>query len=164
MQEIFFQGWSGPGRILLVGVLSYAALVLILRATGKRTLSKLNAFDLVVTIALGSTLSSIILDDQIALIEGLTALALLAFLQFAVAFTTARLPFLRRYITAEPTLLLYEGRLRPDALKRSAWSRARCCRPCATRAAGPCRRPRRSSCRATAPWRWCWAAVLDAAP
>lgn len=118
MQDIFFQGWSGPGRILLVGVLSYAALVLILRATGKRTLSKLNAFDLVVTIALGSTLSSIILDTQVALVEGVTALALLAFLQFAVAWTTARLPFLRRYITAEPALLLYEGRLKPDALKR----------------------------------------------
>ncbi len=47
--SIFFEGWSGPVRILLVGVLSYAALVLLLRLTGKRTLSKLNAFDLVVT-------------------------------------------------------------------------------------------------------------------
>ncbi|MDI6624375.1 MAG: hypothetical protein QME55_06565 [Brevundimonas sp.] len=37
--SIFFQGWDGPLRILVTGVLSYAALIVILRLTGKRTLS-----------------------------------------------------------------------------------------------------------------------------
>ena len=55
-QGMLFQGWAGIGRTLLVGTLAYATLVLFLRISGKRTLSKLNAFDLVVTVALGSTL------------------------------------------------------------------------------------------------------------
>jgi len=48
-----FQDWGGVLRVLAAGVLGYAALVLVLRISGKRTLSKMNAFDLVVTVALG---------------------------------------------------------------------------------------------------------------
>lgn len=116
--EVFFQGWSDPLRIVVVGVISYAALILILRLTGKRVLSKLNAYDLVVTIALGSTLSSIILDRSIALIEGLTAIALLVLLQLGVSWTTTRRPSLRRLVTAEPALLLSGGELRRETMKR----------------------------------------------
>ncbi len=66
-QGMLFQGWPGILRTLLVGTLAYVTLVLFLRISGKRTLSKLNAFDLVVTVALGSTLSAILLQESIAL-------------------------------------------------------------------------------------------------
>ena len=56
---MFFDSWTALGRVLLVGTLAYVALVAILRISGKRTLTKLNAFDLVVTVALGSTLATI---------------------------------------------------------------------------------------------------------
>ncbi len=49
---MFFDSWAGLLRVLVVGPLAYAALVLLLRVTGKRTLSKMNAFDLIVTVAL----------------------------------------------------------------------------------------------------------------
>lgn len=65
--EMFFQDWQRIGRTLVVGVLAYATIVLFLRISGKRTLAKLNAFDLVVTVALGSTLSAILLQESIAL-------------------------------------------------------------------------------------------------
>ena len=55
---MFFDSWAGLGRVLVVGVLAYSALVLLLRISGKRTLTKMNAFDLVVTVALGSTLAT----------------------------------------------------------------------------------------------------------
>ena len=46
MSSFFFESWTGLVRILLVAPLAYVALVLILRISGKRTLSKFNAFDL----------------------------------------------------------------------------------------------------------------------
>src|SRR4051794_24742339 len=55
---MFFHSWAALGRVLLVGPLAYVALVLLLRVSGKRTLTKLNAFDLVVTVSLGSTLAT----------------------------------------------------------------------------------------------------------
>lgn len=116
--SLFFQGWNGPIRILIVGVLSYAALVLLLRLTGKRTLSKLNAFDLVVTVALGSTLSTAILDKNTPLLDGLVAMGLLVALQFAVTWTMVRRPSLHRLIRADPVLLMAGGELRPETLRR----------------------------------------------
>lgn len=50
-KEMIFQDWEGVVRTILVGVLAYATLVIFLRISGKRTLAKLNAFDLVVTVA-----------------------------------------------------------------------------------------------------------------
>lgn len=117
-ESLFFQGWEGPLRILVVGVLSYAALVALLRLTGKRTLSKLNAFDLVVTVALGSTLSTAILDRSTPLLDGLIAMGLLVLLQFAVTWTMVRKPTLLRLIRADPVLLMAGGELRPGTLRR----------------------------------------------
>ncbi len=49
------------GRVALMAGLAYLALVGLVRASGKRTLAKMNAFDLVVTVALGSCLATIVL-------------------------------------------------------------------------------------------------------
>ncbi|MFL1876128.1 DUF421 domain-containing protein [Hansschlegelia beijingensis] len=108
---MFFDSWTGLFRVLVVGICAYGALVVFLRISGKRTLAKLNAFDLVVTVALGSTLSSIILTKSVALLEGLLALALLIVLQLVITWLSVRSERFKKLIKAEPTLLLYEGRL-----------------------------------------------------
>ncbi len=59
---------------------------------GGGTLSKMNACDLVVTVALGSTLATILLSSDIALAKGLLALALLVGLQLAVTWPSVRSP------------------------------------------------------------------------
>ncbi|MEJ5946065.1 YetF domain-containing protein [Pseudokineococcus basanitobsidens] len=105
-------------RVALVGTAAYAALVAVLRLSGKRTLAKLNAFDLVVTVALGSTLATILLSADVAWTEGVLALVLLVALQLVVAQATTRVPALRRLVTAAPTLLLHEGRVLEDVLRR----------------------------------------------
>ncbi|MGY1755032.1 DUF421 domain-containing protein [Blastococcus sp. SYSU D01042] len=114
---MWFDAWSDIARVLAVGTAAYATVVVVLRLTGKRTLSKLNAFDLVVSVALGSTLATILLSSDVSWAEGATALALLAGLQFAVAWTTTHLPGGRSVVTAPPTLLLHDGRLLPEALR-----------------------------------------------
>ena len=113
---MFFDGWSGLLRILVVGVLAYAGMVLILRVSGKRTLSKMNAFDFVVTVALGSSLATVILSREVALVEGLLAFALLIGLQYLVAWSATRWSGLRRLIKAQPTLVYYRGSFLDHAL------------------------------------------------
>lgn len=116
--DFFFQGWDGPLRILVIGPMAYVALIAMLRLTGKRTLSKLNAYDLVITVALGSVLATIILNKDTALLEGLTAIALLVLLQLAVTWTMVRRPDLRRLLRSDPALLLAGGRLQTDTMRR----------------------------------------------
>jgi uncharacterized membrane protein YcaP (DUF421 family) len=107
--EMFFQNWEGIVRTLIVGALAYITLVLFLRVSGKRTLAKLNAFDLVVTIALGSTLSAVLLQESIALAEGATAFAVLIVLQYVVAWASVRSSRFASIIRAEPALLARDG-------------------------------------------------------
>lgn len=83
--------------------------ILLLRISGKRTLSKLNAFGLVVTVALGSTLATLLLSESVALAEGVCALALLIALQFAVTWTSVRSSQVAKLIRAEPTVVLRGG-------------------------------------------------------
>lgn len=117
-QNMLFQGWPGIARTLFVGTLAYVTLVLFLRISGKRTLSKLNAFDLVVTVALGSTLSAILLQESIALAEGATALGLLILLQYLVTFASVRSNSVAKLIRSEPTLLVRSGSFCHDAMMR----------------------------------------------
>ena len=123
MDTIFFNGWSVLGRTLLIGVLAYVSLVFMLRVSGKRTLAKMNAFDLVVTVAIGSTLATIVLSKSVALAEGLLALALLIGMQFAISWSSTRMPWLRRIVTGEPRLLLRDGTMLDDALREARVTR-----------------------------------------
>jgi uncharacterized membrane protein YcaP (DUF421 family) len=114
---MWFDSWSDLGRVAAVGTAAYATVVLVLRLSGKRTLAKLNAFDLVVTVALGSTLATILLNADVSWSEGALALALLAVLQSLVAWTTVRRSAARDVVTSRPTLLLEDGRVLSDALR-----------------------------------------------
>ncbi|WP_067339911.1 DUF421 domain-containing protein [Stappia indica] len=116
--ELFFQGWSGIVRTLIVGTMAYVVLVLFLRISGKRTLAKLNAFDLVVTVALGSTLSAILLQESIALMEGAVALGLLIGLQFLVTWVSVRSRVAATVVRSEPTLLVRSGVLCTKAMRQ----------------------------------------------
>jgi uncharacterized membrane protein YcaP (DUF421 family) len=114
---VFFDTWTGLVRIIVVGILAYAGLVLLLRVSGKRTLSKMNAFDLVITVALGSLLATVLLSQNVALAEGLLAFAVLIFLQFLVTSLSVRSPAVQRIIKNEPKLLLYDGQFLWGAMK-----------------------------------------------
>jgi uncharacterized membrane protein YcaP (DUF421 family) len=116
--EAFFSGWDGLGRVVVVGVAAYAVIVVMLRISGKRTLSKLNAFDLIVTVALGSTLASILTSKSVALVEGIVALGLLIALQFVVTWTSVRWKWFDTMIKSEPAVLLRRGECIAAVMRR----------------------------------------------
>lgn len=115
---MIYDNVSGLVRVLVVGTLAYVTLVALLRVSGKRTLAQLNAFDFIVTVALGSTLATIALSSTVAWAEGTLTLALLAALQFLVAWLAVRFAWVRRAVTSEPALLVRDGQPVPAALAR----------------------------------------------
>lgn len=90
--------------------------VLLLRVSRKRTLSKMNAFDIVVTVALRSTLATVLLSKMVALAEGVLAFAVLILLPFVETWVSVRSPMVRRLVKNEPRLLLYDGRFLQEAM------------------------------------------------
>ena len=114
---MFFNGWENIFRTMIVGVLAYAGLVFLVRISGKRTLAKMNAFDLLVTVALGSTLATILLSKDVALAEGMTAFGVLIGLQYLIASLSVRSETVRNLVKSDPRLLFYQGRFIGSALK-----------------------------------------------
>jgi uncharacterized membrane protein YcaP (DUF421 family) len=116
---MFFDGWYGLIRVVLVGASAYFALVLMLRISGKRTLSKMNAFDFVVTVALGSTLATVLLSKDVPLAEGALALALLILLQYLITSMSVRSPFVDRIVKSDPVLLLRRGKFLSSPMREA---------------------------------------------
>jgi uncharacterized membrane protein YcaP (DUF421 family) len=115
---VFYNDLYGLIRILIVGILAYVSLIVFLRLSGKRTLSKMNAFDLVVTVALGSTLATVLLSREVALLEGLLAFAILIGLQFGIAALSVRYDSFEKLVKAEPTLLFHKDVFMREAMRR----------------------------------------------
>ena len=120
---MIFDGWGSIARTAIVGVLAYASLVILLRISGKRTLAKMNAFDLVVTVALGSTLATILLSKEVSLASGVAALMILIALQYVVAWSSVRWGLVRRLARSEPRLLVRRGEFLDTALVDERLSR-----------------------------------------
>jgi len=115
---LFFDNAYGLVGVLVVGPLAYVWLIAVLRCSGKRTLAQLNAFDFIVTVALGSTLATVALSSSVAWSEGALALGLLAALQFVVAWSSVHVPWVRSAVTSAPTVLLRDGQPDLAALAR----------------------------------------------
>lgn len=115
--NFLFSDWTTVFRILLVGSLIYLSLVFILRIFGKRALAKMNAYDFVVTIALGSVLSTTIVNKDITLIDGALAMILLLVLQFVLAKLAWHSTFIDGLIKDEPVILFYQGEFDYTAMK-----------------------------------------------
>jgi uncharacterized membrane protein YcaP (DUF421 family) len=115
--QTFFAGWAGPLRPLVVGALAYVALVALLRVSGKRTLGKWNAFDLVVTVAFGSTLSTALLSKDASLVQVVSAFAVLVAMQFVVTWLSVRSTRVSRAVKSSPALLLHRGVFVDDTMR-----------------------------------------------
>ncbi|KQN34937.1 hypothetical protein ASE92_09880 [Pedobacter sp. Leaf41] len=117
MEHLFFKDWPAVFHIIICAVISYIVLFIFIRISGKRTLAKLNAFDFVVTVTLGSTLSSMILK-KVPLVEGFVALITIIALQYLLAFLAKNSSKMEDVINSTPTLLFYDGKFILPAMKK----------------------------------------------
>ena len=113
-----FNSWSSLFHTLMTGSLGYIVIIFLLRISGKRTLSKWNSFDFVVTIAFGSILAAMLLSKQTSLAQGMLGFGILVFNQFVISWIAARSSLVQKLIKAEPALLLYEGQFKHSVLKQ----------------------------------------------
>ena len=113
----FYDGWPGLLRAALMGTCVYVILIFLLRLSGKRTLAKMNAFDLVVTVALGSMVASTTLSKSTALAGGVVGLATLIGLQWMTAFLCSRSDRVDSLVKNTPRLIVWQGQMLHDALR-----------------------------------------------
>jgi uncharacterized membrane protein YcaP (DUF421 family) len=115
---MWFTGWQPIGRAVLFALIAYFALITLVRLLGKRTISKMNPGDFVVTVALGSIAANLIVSNDISLGQGLAALGALLLLQFTTEWATTHSSRLRHLADGLPVLLAYRGQMMHEVMRR----------------------------------------------
>ena len=83
----------------------------------------MNNFDWIVTVAIGAIAGSTILSQDVVLLEGLFAVAVLLGLQFAFTGISSRSERIGKALRAKPTLLVYQGKYLEKEMRHERVSR-----------------------------------------
>ena len=110
--------WPSFGRVILLVVVAYFSLTALIRLFGKRTISKMNPGDFVITVAVGSLAANLIINKDVPLVIGLTALVSLLGLQFLTEWVTSHVSRLRQMMDGSPVLLVHNGQMLQHNMRR----------------------------------------------
>jgi len=105
-------------EILLRTFVVYMTVLVLLRAAGKRELGQMTPFDLVVILVIANAVQNAMTGGDNSLIGGILAAATLTVVNIAVGRWGSRVPFFRRLVASEPTLLLRDGKPLTEALDK----------------------------------------------
>lgn len=117
MPDIFASEWGTLAATAAKGLIIYVALIVMLRVSGKRSLSKFNIFDFIITIAIGSIFASTLTTQDLMLAQSVTAIVVLLGAQWMMSRLAFRSDRFERMIKADPALLFYGGQYMIDAMR-----------------------------------------------
>jgi len=116
--------------IALRAIALYVFVFVVMRTMGRRELSRLAAFDLVLLIVLGDAIQQGLTQSDNSVTGAAIAVSTLALLQVGTSYLSFRLPLARRVLEGEPLVILQNGkpiernlrreRLTPDDIAEEA--------------------------------------------
>ena len=117
LHDIFFLSLPIAEKILRP-ILVYLFLVVGLRLAGKRELAQLNPFDLVVLLTLSNTVQNAIIGDDNSVTGGVLGATTLLLVNHVVVRYLYSHRDLERLVEGDPDVLIENGQVLPDRLKR----------------------------------------------
>jgi uncharacterized membrane protein YcaP (DUF421 family) len=114
----WFESWDSLFKIFIGSLVGYLMLIVFVRAAGKRSTSKMNNFDWIVTVAVGSVLASMAVLKDVTVADGALAMALLLGLQYLLTTATSRWTWARNLFLASPTVLYAHDKFHKQEMKK----------------------------------------------
>lgn len=118
-----WSGWTRLAEVSANAFLFYVLIVMMVRVVGKRTTSELNNFDWIINVAVGSLAASGILLRNVATLDAVAAIVVLAACQFLTTWAVQRSRTVAKVVKAEPTLLTHKGQYLEKAMNQTRISR-----------------------------------------
>jgi uncharacterized membrane protein YcaP (DUF421 family) len=104
--------------IALRAIFVFFLIFLLTRVIGRRELSSLEPFDLILLVVLGDTVQQGLTQDDYSLTGATIAISVIASLQVIVSYMNFRFPRLRPLLNGEPIILVENGNLIEANAKR----------------------------------------------
>ena len=102
----------------------YFVLLVMIRASGKRTMGQFTPFDMLLVVLLGNAVQNALLGEDTSVAGGLLLAATLISLNWVVGFVSARSQKVEAMIEGSPVLLARNGEIYREVLRRELISRA----------------------------------------
>lgn len=106
-------------RIIPRGITSLVVLFFITKLMGKKQVSELSLFDYVIGISIGNFTAEMVMNFDNQYINGIIAITTFGIISYLVSVLTLKSMTLRRFIIGVPTVIIEEGKINLNALKKT---------------------------------------------
>jgi uncharacterized membrane protein YcaP (DUF421 family) len=104
--------------IVIRGVIVFVFLYVLMRIVGRRELSSLEPFDLILLVILGDAVQQGLTQDDYSMTGAILAVGTIAILQVSVSWLNFNFPRLRSVLDGEPVVIVQDGKPIEKNLKR----------------------------------------------
>lgn len=105
--------------VILRALLSLVALFLVTKLLGKKQVSQLSLFDYVIGISIGNFAAEMTTDLELSYINGIVAVLVFGIVAYLVSYFTMKSIVLRRFFIGTPTVLIQNGKILVNNLRKS---------------------------------------------
>jgi uncharacterized membrane protein YcaP (DUF421 family) len=104
--------------IALRSIVLFAFVYLLMRVLGRRELSSLEPFDLILLVVLGDSIQQGLTQDDYSVTGAIIVISTIASLQVLTSLLNFRLPWVRRVLDGDPIVLIQDGELIENNIRR----------------------------------------------
>lgn len=97
----------------------YLVLLLVMRVSGKRSMAQITTFDFVLLLIIGQATQQALIGDDYSITTGLLLILTLVGIDTALSLIQLRSPRLDRWLDGTPVVILEDGRLLYDRMRKS---------------------------------------------
>src|ERR671938_629584 len=108
--------------IVFRGIAIYGFIYLLTRVVGRRELSTLQPFDLILLIILGDAVQQGLTQDDYSITGAFIAVGTIAALQVLTSYLSFRVPWTRRVLDGHPIVIVQDGKVIEETLHRERLS------------------------------------------
>lgn len=110
--------FSEVGIVIYRGLISLIVLFLVTKMLGKKQVSQLSLFDYVIGISIGNFAAEMTVNLETNEVNGIVAVLVFGLVAYIVSFATMKSIYLRRFFIGKPTVIIQDGKLLIDSLKK----------------------------------------------
>lgn len=105
-------------QVIIRSLLSLITLFLVTKILGKKQVSQLSLFDYVIGISIGNFAAEMTINLESDILHGTVAVLIYGFIAYVISIATMKSIFLRRFFMGVPTIIIEDGVLLYESLKK----------------------------------------------
>jgi len=111
MAEWIAEDFNDILRTVITLIITFMVILAVTRIFGLMTFAKITSIDFASTIAIGSVIATIVLNNDQSILKGAICLFLIVAVQFIVSLLMRKFNFFRSILTNKPKLLVFNGKI-----------------------------------------------------